>query len=167
MTVYLLRHGLAVQRGSARHQKDRDRPLTAEGGRKIRRIAKAMRELQLSFDLILSSPWLRARQTAEIVAETFEVRKSLELFDPLAPGGDAGQLIHHLKQLPSAPGNVLLVGHEPYLSDFVGWIATGKQEPFMTFKKGGLCKLVVTAWTARRGATLEWLLTPRQMLLMV
>ena len=69
MNLYILRHGIAVEHGAPGYAKDADRPLTPEGERKLGQIAEAMKALELTFDLILSSPYLRARQTAEIVAE--------------------------------------------------------------------------------------------------
>ena len=64
MNLYILRHGIAVERGTPGYAKDADRPLTLEGERKLQLIAQAMKALDLAFDLILSSPYLRARQTA-------------------------------------------------------------------------------------------------------
>ena len=75
MKLYILRHGIAVEPGTPGYETDADRPLTSEGERKMRQIAGAMEALELSFDLILSSPYLRARQTAEIVAEVLTARK--------------------------------------------------------------------------------------------
>ena len=67
MTVYLLRHGIAVERGRGDVQTDAARPLTPAGRRKLRRVAVAMRAMELSFDAILSSPLVRAQQTAEVI----------------------------------------------------------------------------------------------------
>ena len=85
MNLYFLRHGLAVEAGGREHPKDAERPLTPKGERKLWKISQAMEELELSFDWILSSPYARARQTAEIVAETFGVRKKLQLSETLTP----------------------------------------------------------------------------------
>ena len=68
MNLYLLRHGIAAERGAGQSAGDADRPLTTKGRRKLRRAAAAMRTMQLSFDVILSSPLVRARQTAELIA---------------------------------------------------------------------------------------------------
>src|ERR1035438_4666613 len=76
MNLFILRHGIAVEPGTHGYEKDADRPLTPEGERKLLQIAEAMEALDLTFDLILSSPYLRARQTAEIVAEA--LRQGLE-----------------------------------------------------------------------------------------
>src|SRR5207249_3311762 len=78
MTLFILRHGLAVEPGTRDYPNDADRPLTAEGRSKLRQIAQAMKKLELEFDVILSSPYTRARQTAEIVADKLGARKHLE-----------------------------------------------------------------------------------------
>src|SRR5438552_7996333 len=88
MNLYILRHGLAVEPGTPGDAQDADRPLTPKGERKLWQIADAMQALELSFDLILSSPCVRARQTAEIVTEAFNARKKLEFSDNLAPHGN-------------------------------------------------------------------------------
>src|SRR5512136_509230 len=87
MDLYILRHGIAVERGTPGYAKDADRPLTPEGERKLQLIAEAMEALELKFDLILSSPYARARQTAEVVTGVLHARKQLEFSDSLTPGG--------------------------------------------------------------------------------
>ena len=73
MMLYLMRHGLAVEPGSPGFKMDADRALTHKGRRQLRKIARAMKGMELEFDLILSSPFVRARQTAEIVAATLKL----------------------------------------------------------------------------------------------
>ena len=167
MNLFILRHGLAVQRGTPGCEKDRDRPLTPKGRRRLRQIAKAMKKLDLSFDLVLSSPYARARQTADIVAATFNARRKLKLADYLTPDGNPQALIEFLKNLQPAPENVLLVGHEPYLSQLISTLVAGNSGLPVILKKGGLCKLAVESLKYGRCAALEWLLTPKQMELMV
>jgi phosphohistidine phosphatase len=166
MDLYLLRHGIAVEPGSPGYAKDADRPLTPEGERKLGQIAEAMAELKLSFDLILSSPYVRARQTAEIVAATLKAREKLELSDSLTPGGSTKKLLDLVNSLKPAPESVLLVGHEPYLSGLVSLLVSGKETFTVTMKKGGLCKLSTESLHHGRCAALDWLLTPKQMALM-
>ena len=163
MNLYLLRHGIAVDTGTPGFAKDEDRPLTPKGKRRVRQIAGAMMKLELSFDLILSSPYVRARQTAEIVAPILGSRKKLGFTDALTPGGNPKSLIEDLLERPSPPENVLLVGHEPYLSRLISLLLSGNLDLPVTLKKGGLCKL--TAGSLRFGscASLDWLLTPKQM----
>jgi len=166
MNLYLLRHGIAVEPDTLEYSHDADRPLTSEGERKLGLIADAMRALDLAFDLILSSPYVRARQTAEIIAEAFSARKKLEFDHSLACGGDPKELVEHLKRRQPPLEHVLLVGHEPYLSGLVSLLVTGNANSRVVFKKGGLCKLSTESLKYGRCAVLEWLLTPRQMALM-
>jgi phosphohistidine phosphatase len=163
MNLYILRHGIAVEPGTPGYEKDADRPLTPEGERKLLQIAEAMEALDLAFDLILSSPYLRARQTAELVAESLKARKKLELSDSLVPGGNPKKLVELLNRLQPPPESVLLVGHEPYLSGLISLLVSGEPTLAMVMKKGGLCKLTTESLKHGRCATLEWLLTPKQM----
>ena len=166
MDLYILRHGIAVEFGTPGYEHDADRPLTPEGQRKLRQIADAMEALELSFDRIISSPYLRARQTAEIVAEALDARKRLELSDTLTPGGSMKRLVELLNRLEPSPASVLLVGHEPYLSGLNSLLVSGKETFAVVMKKGGLCKLTTDSLKHGRCAALQWLLTPKQMALM-
>ncbi len=166
MNLYILRHGLAVEPGAPGYAKDADRPLTPKGERKLWQIAEAMETLELSFDLMLSSPYLRARQTADIIAEAFNARKKLEFSETLTPAGSPKRLIEFLLGLKPLPENVLLVGHEPYLSGLISLLVAGDARLWVTLKKGGLCKLNAESLKPGRCAVLEWLLTPGQMKLM-
>ena len=166
MNLFVLRHGIAVEPGTPGYTHDADRPLTPEGERKLGQIAEAMEALELSFDLILSSPYLRARQTAELISKALEGRKKLELSDSLTPGGSMKKLIDLLNHLQSRPESVLLVGHEPYLSGLISLLVSGKEDCAVVMKKGGLCKLSTETLKHGRCAALEWLLTPKQMALM-
>jgi phosphohistidine phosphatase len=166
MDLYILRHAIAVERGTAGYEKDFDRPLTPDGEEKLRRVCKAMRNLDLSFDLILSSPYVRARETAEQVSNSLGLQKKLQICESLGAEEDPRELIVALTQLAPAPGSLLLVGHEPGLSTTVSLLISGTAKSCLTLKKAGLCKLTTEAIKPGRCATLEWLLTPRQMLLM-
>lgn len=163
MNVYLLRHAIAAEASVGRA--DSRRPLTAEGIQKMRRVAKGMRALELSFEVILSSPLLRARQTAEIVAKTFKAQDRLKLSNNLAPHGRHAALIREINQLDPPAENALLVGHEPHLSRLLSLLVTGAPDCSFTLKKAGLCLL--SAETLRPGrCALEWLLTPKQLSLL-
>jgi phosphohistidine phosphatase len=166
MNLYILRHGIATEPDARAFAKDADRPLIPEGKRKLGQIAEAMEALELSFDLILSSPYLRARQTAEIIAEALKAHKKLELSDSLTPGGSARKLVDLLNHLQPPPESVLLVGHEPYLSGLISLLVAGDASFAVVMKKGGLCKLSTDSLEPGRCAALEWLLTPKQMALM-
>jgi phosphohistidine phosphatase len=167
VNLYLLRHGIAVDPGAPGYENDSERPLLPKGERRLRSAAAAMEKLELSFDLILSSPLTRARQTAEIVAVELKLRKRLELSDDLAPGGSFKALVQKLNGFEPAPENVLLVGHEPGLSRLISLLVSGGADAAaIEMKKGGLCKLEAGELRHGRCAQIAWLLTPSQMELM-
>jgi phosphohistidine phosphatase len=165
MNLYILRHGIAVARGAPGY-KDAERPLTPKGRRRLHQITAAMREMELSFDLILSSPFARALQTAEIVARTFKRKSKLVLSNELTPGGNPKSLLEQINKIRPHPKNILLVGHEPYLSQFTGLLLAGNTNTAIDLKKGGVCKLEIETLRYGRCALLGWLLTPQQMVLM-
>jgi len=165
MNLYLLRHGVAVERGTRGYENDDERPLTPKGRRKLRCAVKAMRAMDLSFDAILSSPLVRARQTADMVGKG--LHKKVTLTEHLAPGAKFATLIRYLRGLKPTPENALLVGHEPDLSELASLLMAGSADALaITFKKGGLCKLSAEQLQAGKCASLEWLLAPSQMELM-
>jgi phosphohistidine phosphatase len=166
MNLFLLRHGLAAERGTGKHPTDADRPLTGRGERKLRRVADALIAMELSFDRIFSSPYLRARQTAELIAHALKAAKILEFTDTLTPGGTSKEVVEFLDSLKPVPDRVLLVGHEPNMSDLISLLVAGESNLSVAMKKGGLCKLSADVLSPRRCASLEWLLTPKQMGLM-
>ena len=163
MEIYILRHGIAVNRGTPGYKKDSDRPLTPEGEEKVHQIAKAMLAMELKFDLMLSSPYLRSKQTAQIVAA--ELDEEVTLTDLLTPDGNPLELIRELND--EKPQSALLVGHEPYLSGLISVLVTGESKAAIELKKGGLCKLSADRVSFGQCATLNWLLTPKQMRMMV
>ena len=166
MDLYIQRHAIAVDRGTKGYETDSKRPLTGKGAEKMQGIAEGMLTLQLSFDRILSSPFVRARQTAGIVAEVLHETKKLEFTADLEPGGDPGRLIDLIGERHGPDSSILLVGHEPYLSGLISILVAGVQNPSITMKKGGLCKLRVAGLRYGRCAVMEWLLTPHQLRLM-
>jgi phosphohistidine phosphatase len=167
MELFLLRHGLAVERGTHGFEEDSSRPLTPKGRRQMRKIAAAMKQLAPDLDLVLSSPLVRAKQTAEIVARGLKLEKCLKFSNALAPGGTASVLLRQLQREKPAPGKVLLVGHEPDLSRLVSLFTTGGPYLELEFKKGGLCKLESGNLRPGKCAVFAWLITPKQMKAMV
>ena len=167
MNVYLLRHGIAVDPGKQGFAKDAERPLTPKGKRRLREIARAMAVLKISFDVILASPYVRAAETAEIIVKSFRLRNSLFLTEELTPGGDPHLLIQHLNCLRPIPKNILLVGHEPYLSKLIALLTAGNTSMAIDMKKGSLCQLDVESLRCARCATLVCLFAPRHLALMI
>ena len=104
---------------------------------------------------------MRAQQTAGVIAEHLKCRKAVELSETLAPGGSTRKLLELLEQTAPPAENVLLVGHEPFLSELVSLLAFGEKTSAVVLKKGGLCKLSVTTLRHGRCASIEWLLTSK------
>jgi phosphohistidine phosphatase len=167
MNIFILRHGIAVERGAPGFANDSLRPLTPKGRRQLKKSAAAMKRMKLHFDLILSSPFERAKKTAEIAADVLKLKKRLKFSGKLKPDGDPEKLISEIAGLKPQPENVLLVGHEPYLSRLISWLISGNEDAAMDFKKGGLCKLEAEELSAGKCAALAWLLTPKQMKAMI
>jgi len=163
MRLSLLRHGIAVERGSSGDEDDGERSLTAKGERRMRRSAEGMLALGLTYDLILSSPYLRARQTADIVAQILKTAEGIHLSDRLTPAGSPRQLLAALQTEYRERQEVLLVGHEPYLSRLISTLLTGGPNLSVVMKKGGLCTLDVETLRFGRCASLLSLLSPSQL----
>jgi len=163
MELYFLRHAIAAEKRPGSLTDDSKRPLTTEGAGKMRQIARGMRRLKLDFDVILASPYLRAKQTAEIAAAVLDARDKLQFSDHLAGHGDSIQLVAELNEHHRACKSILLVGHEPSMSELISTLLVGNRSLQLVLKKGGLCKLTVDTLRHGRCATLEWLLTPGQL----
>jgi phosphohistidine phosphatase len=163
MNLSLLRHGIAADRGSAEYAHDSERPLTPKGERRMRRIAKGIQASGVAADLVLSSPYLRAKQTAEIVAQALSTSVGVMFAEALTPEGDPRQLIAMLRTDHRDQQAILLVGHEPYLSRLISTLLTGGPNLAVEMKRGGLCSLTVETLRFGRCASLVSLLSPRQL----
>jgi|WetSurMetagenome_2_1015567.scaffolds.fasta_scaffold248606_1 phosphohistidine phosphatase len=162
MELFILRHGVAVPRGSSEYPNDGDRPLTPKGTKGMRKIAKGMRAMELSFDHIFSSPFVRTRQTAEIAVRALQPDRSIEYTPNLEPDGDREVFIGDSLTKCGEDDRVLVVGHEPCLSELISFLVCGDDSLDMNLRKGGLCKLSVPSLRVGKCAKLEWLLTPDQ-----
>jgi phosphohistidine phosphatase len=160
MKLYILRHGDAVEYGDPRY-KENDRPLTPKGIQRTKQLAHVLREMEITFDSILTSPLARARETAEIVARGLKLHDNLRFSEHLAPSGSMEELVHQINTIRPATKGVMLVGHEPYLSGFTSLLCTGGPGLPVIFKKGALCRLDVQVLTCGKCAALDWLLQPR------
>jgi phosphohistidine phosphatase len=163
MQLLVIRHGVAVEREvfSATGKNDDLRPLTTDGRRKMRGIARALRRM-IEPDLLVSSPLTRALQTAEIVAAAYdaEIDETIESLRPTARFPDFAKWAAKQR----AASTVAIFGHDPHLSGLVSWLMSGSKEPNVVLKKGGACLLSFDGAVRRAGATLEWLLQPEQLL---
>jgi phosphohistidine phosphatase len=166
MNIFILRHGIALERDDWKGKDDSLRPLTREGEKQLQKISRALKKMKLEFDLILSSPYARAKTTAEIVADKLKLKKRLKLSEALIAEGEPEQVVNEITALKPPPEYLLLVGHEPYLSQLISQLISGDAGMNIDFKKAGLCRLKVDELRFGRCATFCWLLTPKQMELM-
>lgn len=161
MDLYLMRHGIAAAQDHT--DGDFQRPLTDKGATRVRKAAKGMRLLRLSFEALLSSPLLRARQTADIVAGILHQEGGVEELASLAPETPVEKLLDDLKPFQDC-SSVLLVGHEPLLSKTVAHLVTGNGGALnLDFKKSGVCRIEIKPPLRAGAGTLRWLLTANQL----
>jgi phosphohistidine phosphatase len=162
MTLYVLRHAQAED--LAPGGEDYERPLTQAGCDRTREAAVGMRALGLKFDVILSSPKVRAVETASLVAAAYDKEPGPELIEALA----ADEIPAERAVAALAPyfmlKHVLIVGHEPQLSAICSLILTGKADLLkMNLKKGGCVAIELPNRADRAGAELLWMMSQRQL----
>ena len=154
--VYLLRHGIAVPHGTP-GVPENERPLTPKGERRVAQIARGLRLLGVQPDRVLTSPLPRALKTAEIAAAELDIEDRVDQVDVLRPGNTAEAIRDWLRSLGEV--NVMLVGHNPNLTDLVG-VLLGMPPGKLPFelKKGGVAAFRTDPGGALR---LQWVATPR------
>ncbi len=155
MKLILIRHGLAGEYDPQRYPDDRLRPLTDDGRTLHRAVAEAMKRAGLAFDRLITSPLVRARQTAEITAEVYGLGKP-EQSDALGDGYSVRAVIELTRRF-SADETVALVGHEPDLSSLTSTLLGGGS---VDFPKSGVLGLDFDRHPAPGEATLLFFLRP-------
>ncbi len=164
MDVYVLRHGVADERDYRKYPDDDLRPLIPEGIDKLTRQAKGLKAAGLSVDLVISSPLVRAVQTAEVIMAGLEIVSELAYSEALVPEAHPYLMLEELANKHSGVERVMVVGHEPHMSSFVSMVVSGDQGGLIRLKKGALCKLRIPRLDGVRSGWLEWLMTPEQMI---
>jgi phosphohistidine phosphatase len=163
MILLLIRHGPAGERSewARTGNPDSERPLTVEGREAMRLAAPALRGLVGKLDVLATSPFTRAYQTADIVAGAYDAIP-LTVVDPLASGGDRRALLNWLRE--QTPGiTVALVGHNPDLEDLAAWLLAGQDDGFIKLKKGGAAMIKFKGTPAPGEGVLHWLMQPGQL----
>jgi phosphohistidine phosphatase len=158
--LYIMRHGIAVTRGSAGFSDDAKRPLTPVGKQKVRKIATGLKRLEVALDWIVSSPLVRSVETAEIVGESLGAEVPMEFCEALRPGGSAEGLIAYLAKRANR-WRVLVVGHEPDLSELAARLIGAGRHANLAFKKGGCCLITFEEFPPKSPGLLVWWATPR------
>jgi phosphohistidine phosphatase len=159
MEVFLVRHAVAFERSRTRWPEDSLRALTPAGKRKFRKAARGLARCLPNAALVLTSPYIRARDTATLLAKAMHSPKPVACPE-LAPGESARKAFELLR---SRPGKALvLVGHEPNLSTFVSTALASEQARLkIEFKKGGAACLEFPGRVEPGRAILKWVLPPR------
>jgi phosphohistidine phosphatase len=152
--LYLVRHGVAAERGDA-WPDDAKRPLTAKGIERFRDVAEGLRTIHVVVDVVLTSPLVRAKQTAELLAAGLAPHPAVQATDALAPGAAQGALADAIERTKQR--RVACVGHEPDLGLLAAHLV-GARRPF-EFRKGGVCRIDLESPTGP--GHLVWLATPR------
>src|SRR5471030_553895 len=155
--LYLIRHGLAEERGDA-WPDDTKRPLTDEGISRMRKAARGLSRIGVSVEVMLSSPLVRARQTAEIVAGALDPRPSIVNVDSLAPDGNYAAVVVDLEK-HARKTRIALVGHEPAIGELAARLI-GSRHP-VEFKKGAVCRIDIDDLPPAGPGKLRWMLTPK------
>ena len=160
MNIHLLRHGIAAPLGEENHFNDARRALTTEGLAKMREVSLGLKRLGVTFDLVASSPLVRAKQTAEVVVEVLKIKEPIQEWDELALDGSIDELMHQLQkhQKRTSP---LLVGHQPFMGLVASFLIFGSDKISLDFKKGGICCIRVNDVPPQFAGELVWMLTPK------
>jgi len=161
MQLYIVRHGIAIDREDPQCPPDPERFLTDEGMEKTKQVAKGVAEVGAVPDLMLSSPYLRAVQTAEIFASALEQNKQkIRKTDLLLPGADPMQLFRELAREKQASA-VFIFGHAPHLDDLIA-TAIGSKHHVTALKKAGVALVELRRMVPPSGE-LVWLATPKML----
>ena len=161
MELYLMRHGIAADRADGRWSRDSERPLTEEGIAKMREIAKGLSAAGVAFDTIISSPLVRARETAGIVARVQGSAVEVEETAALAAGATSPAAVYAAIGKGSKDARILLVGHEPDLGLLAAALLGLPAASAIPFKKGGALRIDVGGMPPQEPGVLVWMLTPR------
>ncbi len=165
MNLFLLRHAEAVELGSHGISDDRKRSLSSFGVEQSELIASAVKSMNLNFDVILTSTYLRAKQTATIITEQCDSLPKPIYTASLGVESDIESFIDLINKRYHAHNDILAVGHNPFLSKLVSQLVSGRVDGGIEVKKGALLKLKVNGELIfERCAQLQWMLTPKVIL---
>ena len=157
MEIYLLRHGIAEDGRAG--QPDSERSLTSEGKKKLHAILKRLHKADIAPSLIITSPYKRALQTAEIAAEELEYKGELLRSSALEPGSQPSAVWDEIR-VHRDESSILLAGHEPLFSSVTAYLLVSPRLR-IDFKKGAIACVEVDRFGPEPQAALRWMMTPR------
>jgi phosphohistidine phosphatase len=166
MELYVIRHAIAQQLGRKNEFLDEKRALTSEGRERMREAAKGLHRLGVEFDLILTSPLVRAVETAEIISTAMGLsKKEVEQTSNLAPDASASDLFAEIKRHTGVE-SIAIVGHQPDLGEIISKIVRGDGGLAIELKKGSVCCIKVTETVPTLRGSLTWLFAPKHLRLL-
>ena len=156
--LYLVRHAIAAERGP-KYPDDRLRPLIPAGQKKFAESVRGLVKMDVAIDFVLTSPLVRARDTAILLASGLKPKPAVAEIEALAPGGRPQAINDAIKTHAKKYRRLAIVGHEPDLGELAARLlgARGNVE----FKKGGVCLIDADGATPTGPGTLRWMLTPK------
>jgi phosphohistidine phosphatase len=157
--IWVMRHAKAKEGGPA--IPDEKRPLTSGARKKMRSVARAIANLEPKLDAILTSPLVRARQTAEPVAKALGQRKDLIETETLSPDADPKEILREIEK--RGFGRALVVGHMPHLGMLLGYLLTGRANTVFEIKKATLARVELEGDSPRPPGILTLLLTAKEL----
>jgi len=155
--LYLVRHAISAERGSE-WPDDTKRPLTEAGISRFKEVVEGLVWLDVEIDEIFTSPLVRARQTATLLANGLANKATVKTLEALAPSHSPRSMMSELNSAAKRH-RIALVGHEPGLGELAAHLI-GAPRP-LPFKKGGVALITVQGLTARRPGELTWFLPPK------
>jgi phosphohistidine phosphatase len=161
MDCVLVRHGIAVERGEW-DGSDADRPLTERGAKRVAQMAAGLRRLDVQPTHVLSSPLIRAIETAKIVRRSLRIHAAVQIVDALLPDAPPNRLLSILHDLPPK-ACVLCIGHEPQLGMAASVFLSGRASMSFPLKKAGACLIELSIPPKPGQGVLRWWLTPSQL----
>jgi phosphohistidine phosphatase len=159
MDLYIVRHGIAIDREDPKSPPEPERFLTEEGIEKTKQVAKAIAALGLHADLMVSSPYVRAMQTAAIFAKALDYpEQKIRQTESLLPGADPNLILRELAREKNA-SSIFCFGHAPHVDRLLA-AAVGSQRQIATMKKAGVAYIELKRVSPPNGQ-LVWLATPK------
>ena len=159
MQLYIVRHGIAIDREDSKSPPEAERYLTEEGVERTKQVAEAIAALGVHPDLMFSSPYVRAMQTAAIFAGELEYPKQkVRQTDSLLPGAEPGAFLRELAREKDA-STVFCFGHAPHVDGLLA-AAVGASRHITSMKKAGVALVELKRLSPPNGQ-LVWLITPK------
>ena len=157
--LFIIRHAVAEERGDA-WPDDAKRPISEDGASRMRKAARGLDRLGVTLDVIVTSPLVRAKQTAEIVAAALNPRPPIVSIESLTPDGTFQDIIADLEK-QAKRSRIAIVGHEPGIGEFAARLA-GSRHPF-ELKKGAVCRVDIETLPPAGSGALRWFATPKML----